>query len=94
MRYWTRKGGKEETDMAKKTDGKLKILYVKDILENVCGGGRTISMREILLKLSERGISAERKSVSDDLKLLRRYGLPIVCIRRGKATVYTLEKSP
>ena len=80
--------------MAKKTDGKLKILYVKDILENVCGNGQTISMRELLFKLSEHGISAERKSVADDLKLLRRYGLPVQCIRRGKATVYTLKKTP
>ena len=80
--------------MAKKTDGKLKILYVKDILENEFINGRTVSMREILIKLSERGICAERKSVSDDLKLLQKYGLPVVCIRRGKATVYTLEKSP
>lgn len=80
--------------MAKKTDGKLKILYVKDILEHDLETGQTISMREILLKLSERGIAAERKSVSDDLRLLRQYGLPVHCIRRGRATVYTLKKSP
>ena len=80
--------------MAKKTDGKLKILYVKDILERELPEGRTITMREILLKLSERGMPAERKSVADDLKLLRRYGLPVQCIRRGKATVYTLKKTP
>ena len=80
--------------MAKKTDGKLKILYVKDILENASLNGHTVSMREILVKLSERGISAERKSVSDDIRLLRQYGLPVFCIRRGKATVYTLKKSP
>ena len=80
--------------MAKKTDGKLKILYVKDILEDAYGSGQTLSMREILGKLSERDISAERKSVSDDIRLLRQYGLPVFCIRRGKATVYTLKKSP
>ena len=79
--------------MAKKTDGKLKILYVKDILERDLERGQTISMREILGKLSERGVSAERKSVSDDLRLLRQYGLPVVCIRRGKATVYTMKKT-
>ena len=78
--------------MAKKADGKLKILYVKDIL-NELKDGQTISMREILGKLSERGVSAERKSVSDDLRLLRQYGLPVVCIRRGKATVYTMKKT-
>lgn len=80
--------------MAKKTNGKLKILYVKDILEHDLMNGQSISMREILLKLSERGISAERKSVSDDLRLLKQYGLPVHCIRRGKATVYTLKKTP
>ncbi len=79
--------------MAKKTDGKLKILYVKDILERL-PTGQTITMRELLLKLSERGIPAERKSVSDDLRLLRKYGLPVTCIRRGKATVYSLKKTP
>jgi hypothetical protein len=80
--------------MAKRTDGKLKILYIKDILEQDLADGQTITMRELLWKLSERGIPAERKSVSDDLRLLRQYGLPIVCIRRGKATVYTLKKTP
>ena len=80
--------------MAKKANGKLKILYVKDILEQASGEGRTITMRELLWKLSARGITAERKSVSDDLRLLREYGLPVCCIRRGKATAYSLKKTP
>lgn len=75
--------------MAKQTDGKLKILYVKDILEQ----GRAVSMREILEQLAARGIAAERKSVADDLRLLREYGLPVLCLRRGRATTYLLEKS-
>lgn len=80
--------------MAKKTDGKLKILYVKDILERELSEGQTITMRELLWRLSERGVPAERKSVADDLRLLRQYGLPVVCIRRGRATAYSLKKSP
>ena len=79
--------------MAKKTDGKLKILYVKDILEQTTRTGQAISMREILLRLCERGIPAERKSVSDDLRLLKQYGLPIVCMKRGRASVYSLKKT-
>ena len=89
-----RKPGKEGDDMAKRTDGKLKILYVKDFLEQSHRNGRTVSMREILSALNARGIPAERKSVSDDLRLLKAYGLPVVCIRRGRATVYSLKKSP
>ena len=80
--------------MAKRTDGKLKILYVKDILERELPEGRAITMREILKKLSERGMPAERKSVADDLKLLKQYGLPIQCLRRGRATAYSLKKTP
>ncbi len=80
--------------MAKKADGKLKILYVKDILENTRSTGRPVTMREILLRLSERGVFAERKSVSDDLRLLKQYGLPVQCLKRGRATSYSLKKSP
>ena len=80
--------------MAKRTDGKLKILYVKEILEHELSEGKTITMRELLWKLSERGMPSERKSVADDIKLLRKYGLPIQCIRRGRATVYSMKKSP
>lgn len=88
------KAGKEETALAKKPNGKLKILYVKDILEQTRAAGRTISMRELLERLSEYGVSSERKSVSDDIRLLREYGLPIVCLHRGRATVYLLKKTP
>ena len=80
--------------MAKRTDGKLKILYVKDILEHELPRGQSITMRELLIRLSEHGVSAERKSVSDDLRLLRQYGLPVVCIRRGRSTAYSLKKTP
>ena len=75
--------------MAKQTDGKLKILYVKDILEQ----GRAVTMREILEQLAARGIAAERKSVADDIRLLTAYGLPVRCIRRGRASAYSLEKN-
>lgn len=80
--------------MAKQTNGKLKILYVKEILETERDAGKSITMHELLQKLSERGISAERKSVSDDLRLLRQYGLPVVCVRRGRSTAYSLKKTP
>ena len=80
--------------MAKKTNGKLKILYVKDFLEQARENGRTVTMREIIAHLSAHGIPAERKSVSDDLRLLKKYGLPVTCIRRGKATAYSLKKTP
>ena len=76
--------------MAKNAHAKLKILYVKDLLEE----RSAVTMREILERLNKHGISAERKSVSDDLRLLRVYGLPIGKKRSGRATAYFLKKSP
>ena len=80
--------------MAKKTHAKLKILYVKDILEEHARHAHAVTMRELLEQLSERGIAAERKSVSDDLRLLAVYGLPIGKKRRGRATAYFLKNRP
>ena len=79
--------------MARKTNGKLKILYVKDVFERELKDGQPITMREILERLIVRGVTAERKSVADDIRLLKCYGLPIVCIRRGKATAYVMKKT-
>lgn len=76
--------------MAKQAQTKLKILYVKEILEEQ----RTVTMREILERLSDRGIRAERKSVADDLRLLKSYGLPILKTRCGRATGYFLKNRP
>ena len=80
--------------MAKKNHAKLKILYVKDILEEHTERANAVTMREILSLLYERGVPAERKSVSDDLKMLAVYGLPIGKKRCGRATGYFLKKSP
>ena len=37
--------------MAKTTDGKLKILYVKDILEQTLQSGRAVSMRQAIKQI-------------------------------------------
>lgn len=52
--------------MAKKTDGKRKILFEKDILERL-PAGQMITMRELLRKLSEHGMAAERERADEHL---------------------------
>ena len=79
--------------MAKQTNGKLKILYVKDILECEARSGRAISMRELIDRLNEFGIVAERKSVGNDLNALRAYGVPIERRRTGRGRVYYIRQS-
>lgn len=45
------------------------------------------TMQEILGRLQEYGISAERKSIYDDMEVLRSFGMDIK-FKRGKSTGY------
>ena len=56
---------------------KLKILELKDILEQESDIDHYLSMEQILEKLEARGITAERKSVYSDLKTLEQFGCDI-----------------
>ena len=80
--------------MARQINGKLKILYVKDILEQEARHGRALTMRELIERLNERGVAAERKSVSSDLEALRVYGIPIEKTRVGRVSAYSIRQSP
>ncbi|MDR1184880.1 MAG: WYL domain-containing protein [Coriobacteriales bacterium] len=73
--------------MPKSSDQKMKVLYLLDILTEETDDAHGLTMAEILTKLEEKGVDAERKSVYDDLDALRRWGIDIVT-RRGKTTEY------
>lgn len=62
--------------MAKSNNQKAKILYLERMLYGT-GENRTVTMQEILAGLEEKGIRAERKSVYDDLEVLRSVGMDI-----------------
>ena len=75
--------------MPKHENQKLKLLYLHDLLHTETDETHSLSMHEILEKLAEKGISAERKSVYDDLLALERYGLDILR-SRDNVTRYSL----
>lgn len=62
--------------MARSNNQKAKILYLERMLRTT-GENRTMTMQEIIGKLSEYGISAERKSIYDDMEVLRSFGLDV-----------------
>ena len=62
--------------MAKSNNQKAKILFLEQMLRET-GENRTVSMQEILDQLSEKGITAERKSVYDDMEALRIFGMDV-----------------
>ncbi|MDO5136684.1 MAG: WYL domain-containing protein [Eubacteriales bacterium] len=74
--------------MARSNNQKGKILYLERLLQGT-GEGRAVSMQEILAELSAYGIVAERKSIYDDLDVLRSFGMDIR-YRRGKPGGYYL----
>ena len=76
--------------MAKSCNQKGKILYLERMLSETTSES-PVSMQEILAKLEEQGIRAERKSIYDDLEALRDFGMEIH-YRRGRAGGYYAEK--
>lgn len=63
------------------TGRKIKILYLKDILLKYSDDNHYISLPMIQKKLEEYGIAATRKTLYDDIELLRAYGMKIILDR-------------
>ena len=74
--------------MARSNNQKGKILYLERMLRET-GENRAVSMQEILESLLEKGIRAERKSIYDDMEVLRTFGMNIQ-YRREKPSGYYL----
>ena len=64
--------------MSKSTNQKLKLLYILDYLERNTDEYHGVTMADIIGYLASNGISAERKSIYDDIELLRVYGYDIM----------------
>ncbi len=74
--------------MAKGCNQKLKLMYLMKILLEKTDETHSISMQEILSSLEAYGVTAERKSIYDDLECLRVYGLDIIKEKRDKTYFY------
>ena len=72
--------------MAKGINQKGKILYLEKILRET-SETHPCTMQEIIGRLQEYGVSAERKSIYDDMEVLRNFGMDIK-FKRGKYTGY------
>jgi predicted DNA-binding transcriptional regulator YafY len=63
--------------MPKSENQKMKMFYLVDYLKRNTDMDHTVSMKEILEYLDSNGISAERKSIYNDIELLNNYGYDI-----------------
>ena len=63
--------------MPKKSNQKQKILYLMQILMERTDEENGLTLAEIIDALGEQGIEAERKSLYDDMEVLRNFGVDI-----------------
>lgn len=73
--------------MARNSNQKLKLLYLLKMLNEKTDENNTMTINDMIAELERYGISAERKSIYDDLEALRHYGLDIA-MRKTKTTDY------
>ena len=64
--------------MPRSTGQKLKLLFLARIFLSQTDETHSLSVGELISKLAEYGVNAERKTVYDDIEALRQFGLDIV----------------
>ncbi len=79
--------------MAKSRFQKLKLLYIRDMFERNTDAEHGITVNEIIDKLDDEGIEAERKSIYDDIAMLTDiYGMNIEKIKIPRSMEYRLTE--
>ena len=76
--------------MARSAFQKLKLLYLWQFLARSSDESHPVTLAQMIDYLALQGITAERKSIYDDIEALRLFGLDIISEREGSSTVYYL----
>ena len=74
--------------MARSAGQNLKLLYLMDYLLQSTDAEHPATVRELIAHLASRGVSAERKSIYDDMEALRLYGLDVEQTALGRKNGY------
>ena len=78
--------------MAKSVNQKLKLLYIARYLLAQSNESHPLTVADIISYLAKHDISAERKSIYDDLESLRNFGLDIIQTRSKSTGYYIGER--
>lgn len=76
--------------MAKSANQKMKLLYILKILTEKTDEEHCMSAQDIITELASYGISAERKSIYDDIECLSCFGYDIVNVKARSGGGYYL----
>lgn len=77
--------------MARQSNQKRKLVFLRDVLLEYTDEKHPMTMKEIINQLAARGVSAERKSIYDDMETLKVLGLDIQTVR-SRSTGYYVAK--
>ena len=77
--------------MAQPGKAKTKILYLIKILQEETDSEHGLTMAQIISRLAEYGISAERKSIYSDIKVLREFDIDVKTYQRNPVE-YAVDK--
>lgn len=78
--------------MAKSPNQKLKLLYLVRFLMQYSDEEHPVSTAQIIEELAKNNISAERKSIYDDIESLRLFGFDIIQIKGKNGGYYIGER--
>ena len=78
--------------MAARLGQKLKLIYIIDILKKQTDEEHPINATELCDKLSELGVSAERKAIYNDIETLISYGYDIIKTRIPKSGYFLASR--
>lgn len=78
--------------MAKSPNQKLKLLYLAEYFKRYSDENHLISVADMISHLDKYGISAERKSIYDDIEALRVFGMDIIQVRGAKGGYYLASR--
>ncbi|MBR3818999.1 MAG: WYL domain-containing transcriptional regulator [Clostridia bacterium] len=78
--------------MAKSSNQKLKLLYIVKFLMQNSDEEHPVSTAQIIEELASNGISAERKSIYDDIEALKLFGLDIIQLKGKNGGYYIGER--
>lgn len=74
--------------MAKSNNQKLKLLFLERIFYEYTDDEHGLTMQEIIAKLEDCGVRADRKTIYMDINELNNFGMDIVSERIGRSTYY------
>ncbi|MCR5467822.1 MAG: transcriptional regulator [Lachnospiraceae bacterium] len=78
--------------MARSSGQKIKILHIADILLNETDEDHPITTKELIERLEGLGVTAERKSIYDDINQLTDYGMDIISIKEKPGGYYVASR--